>query len=486
MLACDPAFVPPREPQSRTVMTAETLAPLTGSAPATARAELRALLTLAGPLVGANLLQMAVSAVDVIFVARLGTVELAAATLGVFMFNLLMYSTIGLTTAASPLIAAELGRRKHAVREVRRSFRMALWVGAAAAIVVMIILWNGERLLLLADQDPAVARRSGHFLHIILLGTFPAVAAGVMRTSAAALGRPGWAFGVTGMALAFSIVANWCLVFGNAGFPRLGLEGSALASVLSLSLMAIAYWLILHFDRRLRRYRLFGRWWRSEWSRFREIVRLGLPISLTWMAEGALFGGASLLMGVLGVKEVAAHAVALNIASLTFQVPLGIAQAATIRVGMGYGARNSEWIRRAGRIALAVGTGSMAISALTMWVAPRLLVSAYLDLGNPLNAPVVHLAVSYLAVAAVFQLVDGIQVVAAANLRGLQDTRVPMLVALFGYWVVGFGTAIVLGFRTPLAGVGIWMGLAAGLLVVSILLMWRWSARDRLGLTAAR
>ncbi len=486
MLACDPAFVPPREPQSRTVMTAETLAPLTGSAPATARAELRALLTLAGPLVGANLLQMAVAAVDVIFVARLGTVELAAATLGVFMFNLLMYSTIGLTTAASPLIAAELGRRKHAVREVRRSFRMALWVGAAAAIVVMIILWNGERLLLLADQDPAVARRSGHFLHIILLGTFPAVAAGVMRTSAAALGRPGWAFGVTGMALAFSIVANWCLVFGNAGFPRLGLEGSALASVLSLSLMAIAYWLILHFDRRLRRYRLFGRWWRSEWSRFREIVRLGLPISLTWMAEGALFGGASLLMGVLGVKEVAAHAVALNIASLTFQVPLGIAQAATIRVGMGYGARNSEWIRRAGRIALAVGTGSMAISALTMWVAPRLLVSAYLDLGNPLNAPVVHLAVSYLAVAAVFQLVDGIQVVAAANLRGLQDTRVPMLVALFGYWVVGFGTAIVLGFRTPLAGVGIWMGLAAGLLVVSILLMWRWSARDRLGLTAAR
>ncbi|MCW6529897.1 MATE family efflux transporter [Sphingomonas sp. MMSM20] len=467
-------------------MTAETLAPLTGSAPATARAELRALLTLAGPLVGANLLQMAVAAVDVIFVARLGTVELAAATLGVFMFNLLMYSTIGLTTAASPLIAAELGRRKHAVREVRRSFRMALWVGAAAAIVVMIILWNGERLLLLADQDPAVARRSGHFLHIILLGTFPAVAAGVMRTSAAALGRPGWAFGVTGMALAFSIVANWCLVFGNAGFPRLGLEGSALASVLSLSLMAIAYWLILHFDRRLRRYRLFGRWWRSEWSRFREIVRLGLPISLTWMAEGALFGGASLLMGVLGVKEVAAHAVALNIASLTFQVPLGIAQAATIRVGMGYGARNSEWIRRAGRIALAVGTGSMAISALTMWVAPRLLVSAYLDLGNPLNAPVVHLTVSYLAVAAVFQLVDGIQVVAAANLRGLQDTRVPMLVALFGYWVVGFGTAIVLGFRTPLAGVGIWMGLAAGLLVVSILLMWRWSARDRLGLTAAR
>lgn len=137
-------------------------------------------------------------------------------------------------------------------------------------------------------------------------------------------------------------------------------------------------------------------------------------------------------------------------------------------------------------MALAVGAGSMAISAIAMWVAPRLFVSAYLDVGDPANATVVRLAVSYLAVAAVFQLVDGVQVVAAANLRGLQDTRVPMLVALFGYWVVGFGTAIALGFRTALAGVGIWMGLAAGLLVVSILLTWRWSARERIGLARAR
>jgi len=204
------------------------------------------------------------------------------------------------------------------------------------------------------------------------------------------------------------------------------------------------------------------------------------------MAEGALFGGAALLMGILGVKEVAAHAVALNIASLTFQVPLGVAQAATIRVGMAFGARNPAWIARAGRVALAVGAATMAVSAIAMWIAPRLFVSAYLDVSDPANAAVVHLAISYLAVAAVFQLVDGVQVVAAAILRGLQDTRVPMLVALFGYWVVGFGIAVALGFRTPLAGVGIWIGLAAGLLVVSILLTWRWNARERIGLVTAR
>ncbi|MCC2979851.1 MULTISPECIES: MATE family efflux transporter [unclassified Sphingomonas] len=456
--------------------------PLTETRPASDRAELSALTRLAAPLVGANLLQMAVSAVDVIFVARLGTVDLAAATLGVFLFNLSMYALIGLTSAASPLIAAELGRRRHAVREVRRSVRMAFWVGAAAALPVLLLLAHGETLLLLAGQDPDVARRAGHFLDIILIGLLPGVAAGIMRSSAAALGRPGWAFAVTGLALLVSIVANWALVFGNLGAPALGLEGSAIASVISLTAMAIAYAAIIRFDRRLRRYHLFGRWWATEWPRFRDIIRLGVPIMLTWTFEGALFGGAAILMGLIGVNEVAAHAVALNIAAIAFQVPFGIAQAATIRVGMAYGARDRDWIARAGRVALAVGIGFMGITAAAMWAAPRLFVSAYVDVDAPANAIVVKLAVQYLALAAMFQLVDGAQAVAAGVLRGLQDTRVPMFIALFGYWVVGFGTSIFLGFEAGWAGVGIWTGLAVGLLAVSVLLMWRWYARERLGL----
>lgn len=456
--------------------------PLTETRPASDRAELSALVRLATPLVGANLLQMAVSAVDVIFVARLGTIDLAAATLGVFLFNLCMYALIGLTSAASPLIAAELGRRRHAVREVRRSVRMAFWVGGVASLPVLVLLAHGETVLLLAGQDPEVARRAGSFLDIILIGLLPGVAVGVMRSAAAALGRPGWAFIVTGLALLVSIVANWALVFGNLGAPALGLEGSALASVISLTAMAIAYGAIFRLDRRLRRYRLFGRWWATEWSRFREIVRLGVPIMLTWTFEGALFGGAAILMGLIGVNEVAAHAVALNIAAIAFQVPFGIAQAATIRVGMAYGALDRAWISRAGRVALAVGIGFMGITAAAIWATPRLFVSAYVDVDAPANAIVVKLAVQYLALAAMFQLVDGAQAVAAGVLRGLQDTRVPMWIALFGYWVVGFGTSIFLGFEAGWAGVGIWTGLAVGLLAVSILLLWRWHARDRLGL----
>ena len=456
--------------------------PLTDARPASDRAELSALVRLAGPLVGANLLQMAVSAVDVIFVARLGTVDLAAATLGVFLFNLSMYALIGLTSAAAPLIAAELGRRRHAVREVRRSVRMAFWVGAAATLPVLLILAHGETVLLLAGQDAEVARRAGRFLDIILIAIIPGVATGIMRTAAAALGRPGWAFVVTGLALLVSIVANWVLVFGNLGSPALGLEGSALASVISLTAMALAYAAIFRFDRRLRRYRLFGRWWVTEWPRFREIVRLGVPIMLTWTFEGALFGGAAILMGLIGVNEVAAHAVALNIAAIAFQVPFGIAQASTIRVGMAYGAGDHRWIARAGRVALVLGIGFMGLTAAAMWLAPRLFVSAYVDVDAPRNAVVVGLAIQYLALAAMFQLVDGAQAVAAGVLRGLQDTRVPMLIALFGYWVIGFGTSILLGFHFGWEGVGIWTGLAVGLLAVSVLLLWRWWRRDALGL----
>ena len=454
--------------------------PLLARAPETARAELVALLRLSAPLVGANLLQMAIAAVDVVFVARLGSRDLAAATLGAFLFNILSYALIGLTSAAAPLIAGELGRRAHAVREVRRSFRMALWVGLACALPVMLILSQGEALFRLAGQDAEVARLTGRFLLMLLAAVPLAVAAGVMRTASAALGRPSWTFLVTALALLLDIVGNWALVFGHLGLPALGLVGSALANLLSFATMALAYAVILVADRRLRRYRLFGRWWRFDGPRARDILRIGLPIMGIWMLEGGLFGAAAVLMGLIGVDEVAAHAIALNIAAFAFQVPFGIAQAATIRVGLAFGARDRRWIGRAGNVALALGIGVMAFTALLMWVAPGLPVSAYVDPALPANRRVAALAQQFLMIAALFQLADGAQAVAAGALRGLQDTRVPMLMAAFGYWVIGFGSMTALGFATSLGGVGVWWGLAAGLLVVSALLIARWTRRERL------
>ncbi|MDO6416804.1 MATE family efflux transporter [Sphingomonas sp. BIUV-7] len=463
-------------------MEVAVVSPLVAPPPASWRDEAASLLRLSGPLVGSNLLQMAIAAVDVIFVARLGSRDLAAATLGAFMFNLAVFALIGLTGAAAPLIAAELGRRAHAVREVRRSFRMALWVGLFCSAPVMILLSQGEALLRLAGQDAEVSRLAGGFLWVILIGMPLAVGAGVMRTAAAALGRPGWTFLVTGLALALDILGNWAFIYGHLGAPAMGLDGSALANVLSFAVMTLAYAIILLCDPRLRKYRLLGYWWRLDWPRARDVLRLGLPIAATWTFEAGLFGGAAVLMGLIGIEEVAAHAIALNIAAFAFQLPFGIAQAATIRVGMAFGAADPQWIRRAGNVALVLGIGIMAATALIMWSIPDALIRIYLDPGRTDNEAVATLARRFLAVASIFQLADGAQAVAAGVLRGLQDTRFPMIIALFGYWAIGFGSSVWLGFFTPLAGVGVWWGLAAGLAMVAVLLAARWRARERLGL----
>jgi putative MATE family efflux protein len=446
------------------------------------RAEVVAMVALALPIVGANLLQMGVYAIDVMFVARLGTVEFAAATLGVFLMSLVLWGLIGLTGACAPIIAAELGCKSHAVREVRRSFRMAIWLSVLASLPFMLLLAKGEAILRFAGQDPKVAERAGAFLDILLFALIPGVATGVCRNVVSALGRPNWALGITAIALLVGIAGNWLLVFGNGGLPALGLEGSAIASVITSVATLLAYGVVFRLDRHLQRYHLLGRWWRAEWPRFWEIVRIGTPIALGWTMEGALFGGAAVLMGLIGVTEVAAHAVALNIAAIAFQVPLGVAQAATIRVGLAYGGRDAGRVARAGWVAIFIGTGFMLSTALLIWTVPRLLIGVYLDTGAPANAHTVALALQYLTIAAMFQLFDGAQVVGAGALRGLQDTRVPMLFAGFGYWVAGFGTALVLGFRTPLAGQGIWIGLATGLAVVSALMLRRWSRRELLGL----
>ncbi|MBR0552905.1 MATE family efflux transporter [Stakelama marina] len=455
--------------------------PLVAGPPAGWRRELGALVRLSAPLVGANLLQMAIYSSDVIFVARLGSHALAAATLGVYLYAVLLFALIGLVNAAAPVIAAELGRKRHAVREVRRSFRMAIWLSVIASLPMMALLAHGGTLLGWMGQDPGASAQAGRYLGILLISMIPAVAGNVLRITVSALGRPHWAMAVTAFGLVANIIGNWLLVFGNLGFPRLGLTGAAIASVATVYLMLGAYALILLRDAKLRRYRLFGKWWRPEWSRLVEMVRLGVPIAITMTFEGAIFSAATFLMGLIGVTEVAAHAVAMQIAAITFQVPYGIAQAATIRVGMAYGARDAAWIALAGRTALALGIGFMGLAALALLIWPRLFVHAYLAGGSG-DADTVALAVRYLSIAAAFQLFDGAQAVAAGVLRGLQDTRIPMVLAGLGYWVAGFGAAILFGFGLGWQGTGIWIGLATGLAVVALLLGARWAMRARIGL----
>jgi multidrug resistance protein, MATE family len=290
---------------------------------------------------------------------------------------------------------------------------------------------------------------------------------------------------ITALGIGVNALGNYAFIFGKLGAPALGLTGAAIATIITALFTLAAYIIAIRMDPALHRYRVFFRLFAPDWQRFALLLRIGLPIALTVTAEAGIFGAAAFMMGNFGAAQLAGHTVALQLAALAFQVPFGVGQAAAIRVGYFYGARDSEGIKRAGWVALAIGTGFMAITASAMVLAPELLLSIYVDPADMANAALVAFALQYLVLAAIFQLADGVQAVAAGALRGLQDTRVPMWIAIFSYWVPGIGLAVGLGFFTPLQGTGVWIGLASGLFCAAFLLIRRWSQRDRLSLTGA-
>ncbi len=447
------------------------------------RTEFRSTLTLAWPLVATNLAQALVGATDVAMLGRLGSDTLAAATLGLNLYLVFLIFGMGLTTAAVPMIARERGARPNAVRDIRRTVRQTIWVAATLCIPSWILLWQAEAILVhLLDQDPRLAHQAARFVRAVMWGMLPSLAFLVLRAFVAALEKPAWSLVVMVGLLVVNAGLNWLLIFGHAGLPALGLLGSGTASSIANGLSFVAMAAVIVYARPFRRYRLLGRFWRPDWPRYRAVWTLGLPIAITLGFESTVFIAAVFLMGLLGTVPLAAHAIAIQIASVTFMVPLGIAQAATIRVGLASGRGDRAGIGRAGWTAFAIGEGFMVLTALLLVLAPQLLIGIILDVDAPANAPVVTLAISLLAVAAVFQVVDGAQVIGAGMLRGLGDTTVPMLFAAIGYWGIGIGVGAWLAFGRGWGGVGIWTGLATGLAVVSVLMMARWHARERLGL----
>ena len=447
------------------------------------RAELGATLRLSWPLAAANLLQMLTYAIDVIFIARLGEDQLAASALAIALFGLVLWALSGLTGAVAPVAAAELGERAPALRPVRRSVRMALWLAVFSGVAGIGICLLLGPLMHVTGQQAQITALAIEYNSLLVLSLIPMLFNNVLRSFVSTLDRPIFATAITGGGIFVNALANYAFIFGNLGAPELGLQGAAVATILTTLTTLAAYVVAIRLDPRLHRYRVFGRWWSPDWPRLLHIVRIGTPIALTITAEAGIFGAAAFLMGNIGASQLAAHTVALQIAALAFQVPFGVGQAATIRVGYFYGARDADGMNRAGWTAIVVGTGFMAFTALLMIMIPKPLIAIYVDPWDPKNAVLVGFALQYIVIAAAFQLFDGMQAVAAGALRGLQDTRIPMWIAAFAYWVPGIGTALALGFYTPLEGVGVWIGLATGLTVAAALLGWRWHRREALGLT---
>jgi multidrug resistance protein, MATE family len=446
------------------------------------REELRSTLALAWPLILANLTQQVIQATDVLLMGRLGASQLAAATLALNLTWTFSIFLLGLITASSPMMATALGQRSNAVRDVRRTFRAGLWLIVFVMPPYWLLLWHAGSIMLVFGQSPELARQGQTFLRAYMWLVAPWLLFQLLRNFVAALERPRIILWLSLGGIALNALISWSLMFGHFGLPALGLIGSGIGSTITWLVLCAALIGVIAADRRFRRFRLFGNWWRFDGQRTVAMVKLGWPIGATMGLEIGVFALAAYFMGWIGAPAVAAHAIALQLAALTFMVPLGLGQAATVRVGLALGRRDGAAIARAGWTAWVIGVGFMGTMALVMWSIPRELITLFLK-DVPGNAAVIALAVSFLRVAAAFQLVDGAQVIGAGMLRGLHDTRWPLLFALVGYWIVGLGIGAWLAFARDWKGVGIWVGLASGLAAVAVLMLARWTMRDRLGLT---
>ena len=446
------------------------------------RREIGATLGLAGPLVLTNLTQAGIQATDVLLLGWLGPRSLAAGALGSNLYIAFLIFGMGLVTAASPLLSRRIGAMPHSVRDVRRTVRQTMWAAVTLAVPVMLLLWHAQGLLILLGQDPILAAQAASFVRALEWGFVPALFYLVLRAYVAALERPAWSLLIGVFGVLFNACLNYSLIFGAMGLPRLGLVGAGIGSAITQTMMFTGLAIVINRHPRFRRYRLFGHFWRADWPRYGAVWRLGAPIAMTLGLEVTIFNAAVFLMGLVGTAALAAHAVAIQIASFTFMVPLGLSQAATVRVGLALGRRDAAAIARAGWTAWVLGVGFMTMTACLLWTIPRPIVGLFLDTRDPADAEVVRLAIAFLGIAALFQIVDGAQAVGAGMLRGLHDTKMPMLFAAFGYWVVGLGIALWLGFHLGWGGIGIWIGLASGLAVVAVLMLLRWLRRDRIGL----
>jgi multidrug resistance protein, MATE family len=436
--------------------------------------EMKATLKLAWPMVMTNIAQTAMTATDVLMLGWLGPDALAAGAIGTNIYFMLMIFGLGLVLGVAPVLAQEIGVFKHEVRRIRQTVRHGLWIAVLTSIPIWLILWNAGAILSATGQDVAIAAKAGIYVRTLQWAVLPFYGYIVLRSFISALERPLWAMVIMGVAVVFNALANYALVFGNLGMPALGMRGSGLATTLSSTMMFLGLALVIILDRQFKRYALFGRLWRLDRKQFTHLFKLGFNIGLLLWFEVGLFTVSALIMGIIGRDTIAAYIIALQPASLTFMIPLGIAQAATVRVGLAYGAQDADAMKRAGWASFVLATGFMMFASLIMLLFPEQLIGLFLDKANPESESVRILAINFLGFAALFQVVDGVQAVAAGMLRGLQDTKIPLIIGGIGYWLVGMPVGLLLAFTYDFKGTGIWLGLAAGLAFVAVALVWRW------------
>lgn len=437
---------------------------------------LSATLALGLPLVATHVARMMIGVIDTVMVGRYGVDPLAALVLATSYFFILMILGSGYALGLMGLIATARARRDEV--QVRRSTRMAMWLSVIHAALVAPILWWSGQILIALGQEPAIAALAQEWLRVMMFAMPAVLCAMALNSFLAALGRPNAVLIVTLAGLPVNAALNWVLIWGNLGAPELGVTGAALASAAVNWLQLAALLLLAVSLPEARPYHLLQRLWRADWPAARQVFALGLPIGLTLVAESGMFTSTYIMMGWLGTVPLAAHGIALQIASLTFMVHLGISNAATIRVGTAHGNGDAAGLRRAALAAIILSVGFALLAMTTFLAIPRALTGLYLNAADPQAPAIVALAAVLMVYAGLFQLVDAMQAIALGLLRGVHDTRVPMVLAVVSYWLIGLPAAWLLAFPLGFGPPGLWLGLLVGLSFAAALLMARFWGRS--------
>lgn len=438
-------------------------------------AHARAILALGLPLVGSHLAQMALHVTDTVLMGWYGVNELAAVVLGSSSFFVIFIFGSGFAQAVMPMVASALGAGDET--QVRRDARMGLWLSVAFGLFTYPLFWWAEPLLLALGQKPEVARLGQDFLRIAGLGMIPALLVMTLKSYLAALERTQVVLWVTLAAAVVNLGAAWVLIFGAGPVPSLGVKGAALASLVVQLLTFVLLAVYAAVLPELRRFHLFQRFWRPDWHAMGQVFRLGWPIGVTSLSEAGLFQATALMMGWIGTVELAAHGIAMEVAALAFMVHLGLSNATTVRTGRADGAGDAQGLRDGARVAIALSV-FFGLCMITLFLAlPGPIIALFLDLSKPESAGIVAFGTALLAVAALFQMADAMQVMALGLLRGIRDTRLPMTIAAVSYWGIGVPAAYLLAFRAGWGGQGLWLGLTLGLVCAATTMMWRFWSR---------
>lgn len=440
------------------------------------RRETKKFLQLAIPLVSAQLAQSMTGFFDTIMMGRLGAETLAAGGLASWTFIAILNTAAGVMMGISPLVAEAYGAGKKS--RIEKLTCQGFWLVLLLSIPMMVGIARLDSLMLQWGQAETTVTLANSYLDVILWGFFPALGFAMLRgvVSGISLGRP--IMIIVSFGTVFNIIGNYILGFGKFGFPRLELAGLAIASTISFWGMFVALIIYILRHPQLSKYRFFQQRQQFKLPVIVELLKTGIPIGIFMALELGLFTIITYLMGVLGTEVLAAHQVVFQTIMVTFMIPLGMSFATTARVGQWWGRKNRAGIERAGYISISIGLVVMSLLAIAMFFFPQTIVGIYLDLDAPANAEIINLALPILRIASLSQILDAVQKITYGALQGIQDTRIPVLLNISTFWLIGLTSGYFLGFYFDLGGVGLWLGQSIGVAVAALLFVWR--LRDRI------